>query len=130
MALSITFVLLHPSDCFFINCRLIIFYYLDQVTLDVADLGEDKYLSRAVLVTSMGSIQLWKGHQLSWLREESLSDLHAVEIVDLPAKEIAEGTIEIGLETVINGLRGGAQGLAAFGSVSTLIYALHIQHSP
>lgn len=37
-------------------------------------------------------MQLWKGYDLQWTREESLSDLQAVQFVDLPEKSLFEDT--------------------------------------
>ena len=45
-----------------------------------------------MLSTTMGSLQLWKGYDLQWTREEGLSDLQAVQIVDLPEKSLIEGS--------------------------------------
>lgn len=70
----------------------------------------------------MGSIQLWKGYQLSWVREESLSNLHAVEIVDLPEKSIVEGGDGIGakLGKAVQIAIASVESLNGLGSVSIL----------
>ena len=43
-----------------------------------------------MLSTTTGALQLWKGYELQWTREESLSDLQAVQIVDLPERSLVE----------------------------------------
>lgn len=45
-----------------------------------------------MLSTTMGALQLWKGYELQWTREESLSDPQAVQIVDLPERSLVEGS--------------------------------------
>lgn len=66
----------------------------------------------------MGSVQLWKGYQHSWTREESLSDLQAVEIVDLPEKGVLEGSGAVHqLETLAKGVIGSIGSIGALSAV-------------
>ncbi|GJJ09321.1 hypothetical protein Clacol_003543 [Clathrus columnatus] len=53
------------------------------------------FVSRILLTTSTGTLQLWFQDQLHWNREESLSKIVNVEFIDLPEQKSAE--------TVLNG---------------------------
>lgn len=69
----------------------------------------------------MGSIQLWKGFQHSWTREESLSELQAVEIVDLPEKSVLESSGAVHqLEALAKGVIGTIGNVGALSAVRFL----------
>ncbi len=48
----------------------------------------------AVLVTSTGAIQYWREDQLVWAREESLAEVKAIKMVELPEKK-SEDAVQI-----------------------------------
>jgi len=50
-------------------------------------------LSRLVLTTTTGAVQLWQQDQLQWTREEGLSDIRVAEMVELPEPKIVASQI-------------------------------------
>ncbi|KAF9516661.1 hypothetical protein BS47DRAFT_1340546 [Hydnum rufescens UP504] len=66
---------------------------IDHVALDVAHPQEYRFISRVVLTTSTGAVQLWQQDSLQWTREESLSEIKAIEFVDLPEKKILHSNV-------------------------------------
>ncbi|KAJ3478666.1 hypothetical protein NLI96_g9601 [Meripilus lineatus] len=61
---------------------------ITHVALDTVNPEHYRVLSRLVLTTSTGSIQLWTQDQLEWVREEGLSDIRTVEWVELPERNV------------------------------------------
>ncbi|GBE86822.1 hypothetical protein SCP_1000640 [Sparassis crispa] len=61
---------------------------MTHVALDAANPEEFKVISRLVLTTSTGAVQLWQQDQLHWTREEALSDIRVAEFVELPERKI------------------------------------------
>lgn len=51
-------------------------------------------ISRILLATSSGAVQLWQQDQLQWNREESLSQIVSVEFVDLPERKSVETALD------------------------------------
>ncbi|KAF8316331.1 DUF1620-domain-containing protein [Clavulina sp. PMI_390] len=88
---------------------------ITHVALDVAPLPDGKYLTRALLTNTIGAIQLWKGHELMWTREESLSALEAVTFVDLP------GELNV-IALQLRMLRYGPQKAAAYTNEQLIIF--------
>ena len=52
--------------------------------MDAVNPAELQVLSRLVLTTTTGSVQLWQQDQHQWTREESLTDVRVAEMVELP----------------------------------------------
>jgi ER membrane protein complex subunit 1 len=99
------FYLYFHSFAFPRNCRSIYVHFsflpqiatlntLPQVALDTANPAPYTILSRLILTTSTGSIQLWHQGNLEWVREEALSEIGVAEFVELPP----EGEVGTGLE--------------------------------
>lgn len=59
-------------------------HYIVQTAIEVAWLGDLKYVSRFAITTSSGSYQVWQQDRNQWVREESLSAIEAATFVDLP----------------------------------------------
>ncbi|KAG8835265.1 hypothetical protein FRC17_004572 [Serendipita sp. 399] len=57
---------------------------INFATVDVANPSEYVYVSRVFLTTTTGGIHQWKQEQLSWVREESLTEINAIATADLP----------------------------------------------
>ena len=57
-----------------------------QAALDVANPMEDFIISRFVLTTGTGSVQLWQHDKLQWSREEAPSEIKLAEFVELPER--------------------------------------------
>lgn len=57
--------------------------------MDAANPAELQVLSRLVLTTTTGSVQLWQQDQHQWTREESLTDVRVAEMVELPEPLVA-----------------------------------------
>ncbi|KAH8102954.1 hypothetical protein BXZ70DRAFT_889895 [Cristinia sonorae] len=57
---------------------------ISHVALDAVNPAELQVLSRILVTTSTGGVQLWQQDQLQWTREEGLSDIRAAEMVELP----------------------------------------------
>lgn len=83
--------------------------------MDVAPLSDEQYLSRIVLTTCIGTIQLFRGFESQWTREESLSEVDSIELVDLPERSVAEHKTELdkgagvlirGIAVIVDGLGG------------------------
>lgn len=55
-----------------------------QTAIEVAWIGDLKYISRFAITTSSGSFQVWQQDRNQWVREESLSAIEAATFVDLP----------------------------------------------
>ncbi|THH31554.1 hypothetical protein EUX98_g2645 [Antrodiella citrinella] len=66
---------------------------ITHVALDAVNPAELRVLSRLVLTTSTGAVQLWQQDQLQWIREEGLSDIRAVEMVELPEPKVVASQI-------------------------------------
>ena len=49
---------------------------------------EFRVLTRLVISTTTGALQLWQQDQLQWTREEGLSDIRAAGFVELPERKI------------------------------------------
>ena len=47
-------------------------------------------VSRVLLTTSTGAIQLWEQHELKWTREEALTGITVAEFVEIPEKVASE----------------------------------------
>lgn len=45
---------------------------------------------QALIVTSTGSIQLWRQEEHIWTRQESLADIVAISVLELPEKKVEE----------------------------------------
>lgn len=56
--------------------------------MDAVNPEHYRVLSRHVLTTSTGSIQMWTQDKLEWVREEGLSDIKAAEWVELPERKV------------------------------------------
>lgn len=63
-------------------------------TMDVANPKEYTFASRIILTTQAGAIQQWKQDQHSWTREESLTEVAAVLMVDLPEAIVSSSVLE------------------------------------
>lgn len=59
----------------------------------MANPDQYRYFSRIVFTTSSGTLQQWLQNDLKWTREESLSEIAAVEFVDLPEVKIGKDAI-------------------------------------
>ena len=68
-------------------------YVLLQVALDAVNPAELQVLSRLVVTTSTGGIQLWQRDKVQWAREEGLSDIRAAEMVELPELKIVASQV-------------------------------------
>ena len=65
---------------------------LDAVTTSVSPPLNTTVLSRLLLSTTTGSVQLWHQDSLQWSREEGLADVRVAEMVELPEKVVVEAT--------------------------------------
>ncbi|TFK33104.1 hypothetical protein BDQ12DRAFT_658417 [Crucibulum laeve] len=63
---------------------------ISHVALSASNQSQYKVISRIVLTTSTGAIQVWEQGQLLWTREESLATIMLAEFVELPEKVVAE----------------------------------------
>lgn len=63
--------------------------------MDAANPAELQVLSRLVLTTTTGSVQLWQQDQHQWTREESLTDVRVAEMVELPEPLIAASQLGV-----------------------------------
>lgn len=68
-------------------------HVLSQVALDAVNPAELQVLSRLVVTTSTGGIQLWQRDKVQWTREEGLSDIRAAEMVELPESKIVASQV-------------------------------------
>ncbi|KAL4255601.1 ER membrane protein complex subunit 1 [Pleurotus pulmonarius] len=59
---------------------------ITHATLDCVNPSEMTVVSRLVITTSTGALQLWQQNQHQWTREESLSTVAVAEFVELPEK--------------------------------------------
>ncbi|EIN05678.1 DUF1620-domain-containing protein [Punctularia strigosozonata HHB-11173 SS5] len=57
---------------------------ISHVAIDAANPQTDTVVSRIVLTTTTGAVQLWTQDKVSWTREESLASISVAEFVDLP----------------------------------------------
>ncbi|CCM05286.1 uncharacterized protein FIBRA_07498 [Fibroporia radiculosa] len=67
---------------------------ISHVAVDAANPGDLQIIARLALTTSTGAVQLWHQDQLQWTREEGLSDIRAVELVDLSERKVATARID------------------------------------
>lgn len=63
---------------------------LQKVALDSANPSEFQVVSRLVISTTTGAVQLWQQDQLQWNREEGLASIAAAELVELPERKLVE----------------------------------------
>ncbi|TCD70607.1 hypothetical protein EIP91_002637 [Steccherinum ochraceum] len=66
---------------------------ITHVALDAANPAELRVLSRLVLTTTTGGVQLWQQDELQWAREEGLSDIRAAEMVELPESKLVAAQV-------------------------------------
>lgn len=76
-----------------------------QVAVDAANPEEFRVLTRLVVTTTTGSIQLWQQDQLQWTREEGLADIRVAEFVELPERKHVEASAGDGHETFTERVR-------------------------
>jgi hypothetical protein len=62
-----------------------LFSHLTQVTMDASPSAEG-FITRTLITTSTGALQLWKQGDLQWTREEGLAATTVAEFVELPEK--------------------------------------------
>ncbi|KAH9911778.1 uncharacterized protein BXZ73DRAFT_93328 [Epithele typhae] len=62
---------------------------IKHIAVETANPEEFKVLSRLVLTTTTGAVQLWQQDQMQWSREEGLSDIRIAELVELPERKVA-----------------------------------------
>ncbi|KDQ19878.1 hypothetical protein BOTBODRAFT_27299 [Botryobasidium botryosum FD-172 SS1] len=60
---------------------------ITHATFHVERQGEEA-IARALVTTSTGAIQLWQQNEAKWTREESLSEIQAIEFLDLPEQKV------------------------------------------
>jgi ER membrane protein complex subunit 1 len=65
-----------------------------QFALEVANPQPYVFVARCMFTTSTGALQLWQQEAVQWTREESLTEIQAVEFVDLPEKKIVEDALD------------------------------------
>lgn len=63
---------------------------IGHVALDSANPSEFQVVSRLVISTTTGAVQLWQQDQLQWNREEGLASIAAAELVELPERKLVE----------------------------------------
>ncbi|KII83787.1 hypothetical protein PLICRDRAFT_147866 [Plicaturopsis crispa FD-325 SS-3] len=61
---------------------------LTQIAADAANPSDLTVLSRLVITTTTGAVQLWHKDELQWTREESLASISAAEFVELPERKL------------------------------------------
>ncbi|CAL1698629.1 unnamed protein product [Somion occarium] len=66
-----------------------------NVAVDAANPEEFRVLSRLVLTTTTGAVQLWQQDQHQWTREESLADIRVAEMVELPEPQLVASQVGI-----------------------------------
>ncbi|KAL4246361.1 ER membrane protein complex subunit 1 [Abortiporus biennis] len=66
---------------------------ITHVAMDAANPEEFRVLSRLVLTTSTGAVQLWQQDQIQWVREEGLSSIQVAEMVELPEAKIVASQV-------------------------------------
>ncbi|OBZ74558.1 ER membrane protein complex subunit 1 [Grifola frondosa] len=76
---------------------------ISHVAVDAANPEPYKVLSRLVLTTTTGALQLWQQDQLQWTREEGLADIKVADFVELPERKVVAS--HVGEETETFGVR-------------------------
>ena len=64
------------------------------MAIDSASPSEQQISSRLLLTTSTGAVQLWTQGELTWVREESLTNLAVAEFVELPEQVASESSVD------------------------------------
>lgn len=72
--------------------------------MDVANPSEYTFFSRIVLTTQSGAIQQWKQEENIWTREESLTEVVAADVVELPEGKVSRTVLEDRTETFLERL--------------------------
>jgi hypothetical protein len=52
-----------------------------------------RVLSRIIVTTTTGAVQLWLDAKVGWTREESLSAIAVAEFVELPERKLIQSSI-------------------------------------
>jgi hypothetical protein len=104
-------------------------FRIPQIAIDAANPEGWKVLTRVVLTTTTGAVQLWHQDQVQWTREESLASINVAEFVELPEKKITSSHVGDGQETFFARLKrqlsdAQVNTLVRFSSRNTTIYLL------
>lgn len=79
--------------------------FMPQVAVDATTPESYKVLTRLIVATTTGAVQLWQQDQLKWSREEGLSGLAVAEFVELPEQKIVASGMSEENETFVERLR-------------------------
>lgn len=76
-----------------------------QVAVDTANPSGWNVVSRVVVTTTTGAVQLWHQDQVQWTREESLASISVAEFVELPEKKVITSHVGEERESFIRRVR-------------------------